>query len=287
MTGASATQHIDVGIGNKSDLRFVVTDAGNNSFYDHADWAGAAITCATQATPSVTLDKSSLDVYHLHTGTLHATFHNYPKGPAQLALAFDPSADPYPYSGHTPFPLVLQTVQVDLSGAASETKDIVIAAPEPGGNPGINSPKFLLTINASGTATQTFPVTLNELPINFKARFEPENLIGRQGDTVNTVLVVTADPPLDSAQPLGMQLPPGFDFNYPGFFILKSAGPTTGTGSEMRLPVTVTFDFNPEQPSAHVVSTYIGIGVGNITTGYRSPFYGPNPLARLMLTFNP
>jgi len=46
MTGASATQHIDVGIGNKSDLRFVVTDAGNNSFYDHADWAGATFSCA-------------------------------------------------------------------------------------------------------------------------------------------------------------------------------------------------------------------------------------------------
>jgi len=47
MTGASATQHIDVGIGNKSDLRFVVTDAGNNSFYDHADWAGATLSCST------------------------------------------------------------------------------------------------------------------------------------------------------------------------------------------------------------------------------------------------
>jgi len=45
MTGASATQHIDVGIGNKSDLRFVVTDAGDNDYYDHADWAGASLSC--------------------------------------------------------------------------------------------------------------------------------------------------------------------------------------------------------------------------------------------------
>jgi len=51
MTGASATQHVDVAIGNKSDLRFVVTDAGDNNYYDHADWAGAAITCVS-ATPS-------------------------------------------------------------------------------------------------------------------------------------------------------------------------------------------------------------------------------------------
>jgi len=58
MTGASATQHIDVGIGNKSDLRFVVTNGGDGYSYDHADWAGANLTCENPppSTPAGSID---------------------------------------------------------------------------------------------------------------------------------------------------------------------------------------------------------------------------------------
>jgi len=50
MTGTSGTQHINVPIGHKSDLRLVVSDANDNSFYDHADWAGATLSCAKPVT---------------------------------------------------------------------------------------------------------------------------------------------------------------------------------------------------------------------------------------------
>lgn len=48
LTGAMDSKHIDIALGDKSDLRFV-TLKGANNYYDHADWAGARLECA--ATP--------------------------------------------------------------------------------------------------------------------------------------------------------------------------------------------------------------------------------------------
>lgn len=45
MTGASSTQSIRVPLSGRSVLRLVITNAGDNSNYDHADWANARITC--------------------------------------------------------------------------------------------------------------------------------------------------------------------------------------------------------------------------------------------------
>lgn len=46
VTGSTPTKSIDVPIGNKSDLRFVVTRGLDQNYYDHADWAGATLECA-------------------------------------------------------------------------------------------------------------------------------------------------------------------------------------------------------------------------------------------------
>jgi glucose/arabinose dehydrogenase len=46
MTGASATQQVDVAITGASQLGLVVTDAGDGVDFDHGDWALARIECA-------------------------------------------------------------------------------------------------------------------------------------------------------------------------------------------------------------------------------------------------
>lgn len=40
----SATQNINVSVAGVQQLRLVITDAGDNTFYDHADWANARLT---------------------------------------------------------------------------------------------------------------------------------------------------------------------------------------------------------------------------------------------------
>ncbi|UQN10823.1 NPCBM/NEW2 domain-containing protein [Deinococcus sp. QL22] len=61
MTGASATKTIDLDITGKQELRLVVTDAGDNIHYDHADWAKPLVFCQTSVPPaSSTLERMSL-----------------------------------------------------------------------------------------------------------------------------------------------------------------------------------------------------------------------------------
>ncbi|MFC4456243.1 NPCBM/NEW2 domain-containing protein, partial [Deinococcus sonorensis] len=58
MTGSSATKTVSVSVAGKRELKLVVTDAGDNNYYDHADWAGATLTgCSvdtTNGTPTTT-----------------------------------------------------------------------------------------------------------------------------------------------------------------------------------------------------------------------------------------
>jgi hypothetical protein len=43
MTWTSATQAINVNVAGRQELRLIVTDAGDNNWYDHADWADARL----------------------------------------------------------------------------------------------------------------------------------------------------------------------------------------------------------------------------------------------------
>jgi hypothetical protein len=45
MTGSSPTGQVNVSLVGRSELRLRVTDAGDGSNYDHADWAGPILTC--------------------------------------------------------------------------------------------------------------------------------------------------------------------------------------------------------------------------------------------------
>lgn len=53
MTGASATQQVNVSVLGASQLRLVVTDGGNGNGNDHADWADAKVTCPGNVTSYV------------------------------------------------------------------------------------------------------------------------------------------------------------------------------------------------------------------------------------------
>ena len=44
MTGSSATKVATVDVTGKSQLTLVVTNGGDNSDFDHADWANARLT---------------------------------------------------------------------------------------------------------------------------------------------------------------------------------------------------------------------------------------------------
>ncbi len=52
MTGASATRSIDVSLAGRSQVALVVTDGGNGTTSDHADWAEARFTCGPVAPPT-------------------------------------------------------------------------------------------------------------------------------------------------------------------------------------------------------------------------------------------
>jgi len=55
MTGTSVTKTIDVDISGASELRLLVTGAGDGIDYDHADWAEARIECGSDTTaPTLT-----------------------------------------------------------------------------------------------------------------------------------------------------------------------------------------------------------------------------------------
>ena len=61
MTGASATQSVDVSVAGASQLRLVVTDGGDGNGWDHADWADARIDCTNDTTPPTVTSTSPAD----------------------------------------------------------------------------------------------------------------------------------------------------------------------------------------------------------------------------------
>ncbi|TGE27561.1 PQQ-dependent sugar dehydrogenase [Hymenobacter metallicola] len=52
LTGASAPARLDLNVVGKNQLRLVVTNADDNSNYDHADWAGAHLLPASELQPA-------------------------------------------------------------------------------------------------------------------------------------------------------------------------------------------------------------------------------------------
>jgi NPCBM/NEW2 domain/Domain of unknown function (DUF4347) len=51
MTGGSNTKRIDLDVTGKQNLRLIVLDGGDNTWYDHADWANAQLTTPPDKKP--------------------------------------------------------------------------------------------------------------------------------------------------------------------------------------------------------------------------------------------
>ncbi|MQA28772.1 MAG: hypothetical protein GEU82_02885 [Luteitalea sp.] len=45
LDGNNGPQAVNVDVSGRHDLQLIVSDAGNNNYYDHADWADARVTC--------------------------------------------------------------------------------------------------------------------------------------------------------------------------------------------------------------------------------------------------
>jgi len=260
MTGASATQHVDVGIGNKSDLRFVVTDAGNNSFYDHADWAGASLSCTAAPPTSVTLSSPELSVYHLHHADLQATFGGNYKGPVDLRLDDDaPSYIPSnQYSGIT-----LQTKQVILDGTGSSVP-ITFAAPnlpfrDLGAELSYLKNQYRLVASVNGTEVARTSVNIEEKLLNIQSRFEPSAVSGTYGGTAPTTLVVSFDPPLEGDYQTQQKIS-GLDTSGRDGCALLSFGTQTFSPAETRVAVTVQFNEVTRGGQSCTAGGYMGMG---------------------------
>ncbi|MGH9630263.1 MAG: NPCBM/NEW2 domain-containing protein [Bryobacteraceae bacterium] len=88
MNASSPTQTLNLNIQGKNELRLVVTDAGDGPAYDHADWAGARISCGgggsntppvpTIATPSASTKFKVGDVINYSGSATDAEDGNIP-----------------------------------------------------------------------------------------------------------------------------------------------------------------------------------------------------------------
>ena len=58
-TGADPATHISVPLDGVRDLRLVVTQGADNDWWDHADWANAALDCVTSDSSSATASSDS------------------------------------------------------------------------------------------------------------------------------------------------------------------------------------------------------------------------------------
>ncbi len=45
VAGADAAKHVEASLAGAQFVRLVITDGGDGMNYDHADWAGARLTC--------------------------------------------------------------------------------------------------------------------------------------------------------------------------------------------------------------------------------------------------
>jgi hypothetical protein len=45
MNSSATTKQVNVSVAGKNELKLIVTDGGDGNRCDHADWAGARVTC--------------------------------------------------------------------------------------------------------------------------------------------------------------------------------------------------------------------------------------------------
>jgi hypothetical protein len=91
MTGSSATKNVTVDLTGRSELALIVTDGGDNNWYDHADWANARVSCASTDTapPTVTSVSPADGATGVSTATtVSATFSEAMSAPSITTASF-------------------------------------------------------------------------------------------------------------------------------------------------------------------------------------------------------
>ncbi|GHF54472.1 hypothetical protein HNQ07_003605 [Deinococcus metalli] len=267
-TGSDPARRVDLNITGKQELRLVVTDGGDGINYDHADWANPQVYCqATQNQPlTMTVDPSTVSIYHKHTATVKATFSGTFNGPVNLSLPL--------VSPATGSKLVLKTTQVSLpaSGTGTVTRDVVIDAPglpDSGYDTSLLTANYRLVASQNGQETTSAPLTVTELLLRVVPAFTPSTVSGRFGETRRVTLSLTVSPPLAQPIPIGLfATTQGTDEQ----FKAVPVGPVYGDGGTMKQDYDITLD--PKylgQPYTRTAS--YGVNGGDFL-GYRTPYYG-------------
>ncbi|MFC4453537.1 NPCBM/NEW2 domain-containing protein [Deinococcus sonorensis] len=267
--GSFPARRITADLTGKKQLRLVVTDAGDGNFYDHADWANPVINCSAVTNAKLTLDQSTVDIYHLHTAALKAHLTNFPAGPVNLRLDFVRPSDDGIYQAPTQGSIALTTTQASGNGdvALSLTAPYLTSI-----NPyfPLLEQDYRLVASQQGKDLASVPLHVSEKLMKISIRLEvPESAYSGQ-ENIPGVAVVTVEPPLDTPlRDLHLSEAAGGNFND-----VTNVGTMTGDGHVMRRPFTFTALGIPGEPDQTLLSLFGYFPNGGYFGG-KYDFYNP------------
>lgn len=270
MTGSSATKQPSVDITGKQELRLVVTDAGDNKFYDHADWASPKITCVATSAPAITLSQSSLQIFHKHSATLSATFKNI-SGPVNLRLVAPADFSTGTYAPGGARPIVLQTTTANVTSAG--TLPLTFSAPglpdyrnEITGEEGRLSYTYTLIASQNGRDIASASLPITEELLTLQAGVELPGGQPQSGPAGTIVVTMKVTPPLDAARPLTLGNVMIGSCDQSSFDLSPAGAPFLENGL-----LKQQYSVFCETPDSSTID--LAVGVDDIS-GYREWWYG-------------
>jgi len=180
MSGTSATQSIDVSISGATQLRLVVTGAGNGIDYDHADWALARIECGSGGGDTTPPTVSSTSPSAGATGVVRSISPG-----ATFSEAMDPSTltsatftlvkqgQTTPISASVSYASQIATLDpaVDLDASSTYTATVKggsAGAKDVAGNPLASDVSWAFTTGATGNQPPTPVIDTPSTPSTWK-----------------------------------------------------------------------------------------------------------------------
>ncbi len=129
MNGSSATKSVSVSVAGKNELRLVVTYAGDNTGYDHADWADARLSGSSGQAPQPSTSSPSQPSSTPSSTTISWSAFNQPLG---ASAALDPNSsriisaltDPAVYGRNPGVSISGYTVPVYYADASTPRYDV-------------------------------------------------------------------------------------------------------------------------------------------------------------------
>ncbi|WP_350241136.1 NPCBM/NEW2 domain-containing protein [Deinococcus sonorensis] len=194
--GSDGPKTLTADLTGKSSLSLRVTDAGDGNFYDHADWVNPTISCQATTQPHLTLDRASLELYHLHGTALKAHLTGFPAGPVNLRLVYHASPT---YPNFTVSPLDLQTPLVAGNGDAQlQLFASRLTADDPYPNELLLEQDYTVVASQNGRDLASAPLHVTEKPLKLTATLLGVPEVVPNGTWVDAVLSMTVDPPVQA-----------------------------------------------------------------------------------------